>query len=545
MNTNRKYLIGLDFGTLSVRALLMDAASGEEIAVSEFVYPHAVMDHTLPSGKRLPLRYALQHPQDYIDGLQITVREVLEKSQIDPQDVAGLCVDFTTCTVVPINENGTPLCMLDGYADEPHAYVKLWKHHAALDYAEEINRKAEARGERWLSVYGGKVSCEWLLPKIVEVLREAPEIYDATARFAEAGDWISFLLTGEHTTGAGFAGLKALWTADGGFPSNDFYTAIDPRLDGIVGTKICNDVRASGSCVGRLSEEGARLIGLPKGTPLATPLVDGCTPLPALAATNEGEMTLIVGTSGVALVLAKEKRDIPGLCGYVKDSVIPDYYAYESGQASVGDTFSWFVHNCVPRAYEEEAAACGMNIHSYLRKKASVLRVGESRLVALDWFNGNRSVLKDDSLSGVLLGLTLKTRPEEIYRALIEASAFGVRMIVEMFESHGIKIDRICAAGGIAQKDPMMMQIYADILQKELRVAGSAQSAARGSAIYAAAASGLFSDMPSAVAHFALPDKAHYSPIAENVEAYNRLYDEYVRLHDYFGRGCNDVMKRI
>ena len=545
MHMNKKYLIGLDFGTLSVRALLMDAESGEEVAVSEFLYPHAVMDRTLPSGKKLPPRYALQHPQDYIDGLQVTVREVLATSQIDPQSVAGLCVDFTTCTVVPIDENGTPLCLLDGYADEPHAYVKLWKHHAALSYAEEITEKAMARGEDWLSVYGGRVSCEWLLPKIVEVLREAPEIYDATARFADAGDWISLLLTGEHTTGAGFAGLKAFWTADGGFPSNDFYTAIDPRLDGIVGTKICNDVRASGDRLGKLSAEGAKLIGLPEGTPLATPLVDGSTPLPALAATNEGEMTLIVGTSGVALVLAKEKKDIPGLCGYVKDSVIPGYYTFESGQAGVGDMFSWFVHQCVPRAYEEEAEACGMNIHAYLRKKASALRVGESRLIALDWFNGNRSVLKDDALSGMILGLTLKTRPEEIYRALIEASAFGVRMIMETFEAHGIKVDRICAAGGIAQKDPMMMQIYADVLQREVRVAGSAQSAARGSAIYAATAAGLFPDVPTAVAHYALPDRAHYHPIPENVSAYNRLYDEYVRLHDYFGRGCNDVMKRL
>lgn len=542
---SHQYLIGLDFGTLSVRALLLDAQTGKEVAISDFTYPHAVMDTALPSGKKLPPRYALQHPQDYLDGLRITVKAVLEQGGVDPCEIAGLCIDFTTCTVVPMTADGTPLCMIEGYADEPHAYVKLWKHHGAIPYANEIWEIAKARDEKWLSVYGGKLSCEWMIPKVVEILREAPEIYEKAAYFADAGDWLSFLLTGEHTMGVGFAGLKTFWNAEDGFPSNDFFKAIDPRLDGIIGTKICTDVRMSGKSVGTLSAEGARLIGLCEGIPIAAPLVDAATPLPALAATKEGELALIVGTSGVAFAFSKEKKTIPGICGYVKDMILPGYYSYEAGQAGVGDVFSWFVHNCVPRAYEEEAAAKGMNIHAYLRKKASALRVGESRLIALDWFNGNRSILKDDELSGMILGLTLNTRPEEIYRALIEATAYGVRMIVENFEAHGIPIDRICVAGGIAQKDPMMMQIYADVLQKELRIAGSSQSAARGCAIYASVVAGLFSDLPSAVEHFALPDNAYYKPIPENVTAYDRLYEEYKRLHDYFGKGGNDVMKRL
>ena len=542
---SHQYLIGLDFGTLSVRALLLDAQTGNELAISDFTYPHAVMDTALPSGKKLPPRYALQHPQDYLDGLRYTVKTVLTRAKVDASEVAGVCIDFTTCTVVPMTADGTPLCMLEGYENEPHAYVKLWKHHGAISYANEIQALAEARGEKWLSVCGGKISCEWLVPKIVEILREAPEIYDRATYFADAGDWLSFLLTGQRTMGVGFAGLKSFWNADNGFPANDFFVAIDPRLDGIMGTKVCTDVRASGGCVGTLSAEGARLIGLCEGTPLATPHVDAATPLPALGATDEREMALIVGTSGVAFTLSKENKTIPGICGCVKDLIVPGYYSYEAGQAGVGDIFSWFVHNCVPRAYEEDAAARGMNIHAYLREKASKLRVGEGHLLALDWFNGNRSILKDDELSGVILGLTLNTRPEEIYRALIEATAYGVRMITENFEAHGIPINRVCVAGGIAQKDPMMMQIYADVLQKELRIAGSSQSAARGCAIYASVAAGLFPDLPSAVAHLALPDNAHYAPIPENATAYNRLYEEYKCLHDYFGKGVNDVMKRL
>ena len=297
-----------------------------------------------------------------------------------------------------------------------------------------------------------------------------------------------------------------------------------------MGTKLCDDVYPSGSCVGTLTARGAELTGLCEGTPVGAPLVDGGSPMAALCVTEPGELSLVVGTSNVDHVLTKEGKEIPGVCGYVKGSIVPEYYTIEAGQAGAGDTFSWFVHNCIPRAYEEEAAALGMSIHAYLRQKASALLIGESRLIALDWFNGNRSVLKDDALSGMILGLTLKTRPEEIYRALIEATAFGTRMIVDNFEAHGVAIDGICVAGGIAQKDPMMMQIYADVTNKEMRVVDSAQVAARGSAIYAAVAAGLFADVTTAAKHYALPDKAYYHPIPENVAAYNTLYAEYKTL---------------
>ena len=540
----KQYLLGIDFGTLSVRALLLDAETGAE-TVAEYVYPHGVMDRALPSGKALPPRYALQHPRDYLDGLRQTVGEVLSKVGAPPQAVAGICMDFTSCTVVPMTREGTPLCMLEKYENEPHAYVKLWKHHGAIPHAERITAIAKERGEAWLSSYGGTVSSEWLLPKIVEILDEAPDVYRDTAYFAEAGDWLSFLLTGKRTAGASFAGLKAFWNADYGFPSNDFFKAVDERLDGIVGDKICDTVLPTGSCVGTLTAEGAALIGLCEGIPLAAPIVDGMAPLPALSATEEKELTITVGTSSVHLVHAKEPKEIDGLCGYVKHAVVQGLYTFEAGQTGVGDMFSWFVHNCVPRAYEEAAEREGLSIHAYLRKKAAALEIGESGLIALDWFNGNRSVLKDEALSGLILGLTLNTKPEEIYRALIEATAFGTRAIVDRIEENEIVINGVCAAGGIAQKDPMMMQIYADVLNKSIRVVQTSQSAARGSAILASVAAGLFQNVSTAATHFASPESARYLPIPKNVAAYQSLYQEYIRLYNYFGNGGNDVMKKI
>ncbi len=534
---SNQYTIGIDFGTLSARAVLLCAETGEELAASEFVYPHGVMDTALPSGKRLPPRYALQHPQDYLDALKMTVGEVLRQGNIPASSVVGLCIDFTSCTVISMAADGTPLCMTEAYCDHPLAYAKLWKHHGAIPYAEEITAKARARGERWLPLCGGTVSSEWLLPKVAETLREAPELYRDTARFAEAGDWLSFLLTGEHTTSASFAGLKALWTAEDGFPSNDFFISVDPRLDGILGSKLCSDVRPAAASVGRLTDAGAALTGLAAGTVLAAPAIDGTPPVPALSSVKKGEMTMIVGTSSVDLLLAEAAKAVPGLCGCAKDAVIPDYYTYEAGQTGVGDMFAWFVQNCVPRAYEEEAEALGMNIHAYLRNKASALRIGESRLIALDWFNGNRSILKNEALTGLILGLTINTRPEEIYRALIEATAFGTRKIIERFEEYGLAVDCICAAGGIAQKDPMMMQIYADVTQREIRVVNAKQPAARGCAIYAAVAAGLFPNLDTAVRHFALPEAARYTPVPAHSAAYEPLYAEYSRLYAYFGKG--------
>lgn len=540
-----RYVIGIDFGTLSGRAVLVNAESGEEIAESTHIYTHGVMDECLPCGKPLPANYALQHPRDYLDTLKITVPDLLKQAGIHADAIAGLGIDFTACTLLPVDEDGTPLCMKEIYRNRPHAYVKLWKHHAAQPEADEITALAEQRKEAWLPIYGGKISSEWALPKILQVLREAPDIYEHTARFTEAADWLSLMLTDTETHSAAFAGYKGLWNAQTGYPSDDFMTALDPRLHGIVGSKLSKSIFGMDKTAGRLSARGASLTGLSVGTPISLPMIDAHAAMPALGITGEGELMMIIGTSTCHILNSAQGKNVEGICGYVKDGVIPGFYSYEAGQAAVGDIFDWFVKNCVPATYQKEADEKGINIHKLLREKASRLFPGESGLLALDWFNGNRSILVNAHLTGLVLGLTLQTKPEEIYRALIESTAYGTRMIMEQYEESGIAIHRVYAAGGIAQKDEMMMQLYADVLNRDIHIAGSAQAGALGSAIYASVAAGLYPTVNAAAKRLGKPDWKVYRPNFENHALYEGLYAEYRSLHDYFGRGMNDVMVRL
>ena len=540
---NKKYTIGIDFGTLSARAVALDLTTGEEAAVAVFAYPHGVMDRTLPSGKVLPPQYALQHPQDYLDALREVIGGILQK--IEPTAIKAICLDFTTCTVLPVDEKGIPLCFDPCFRDEPHAYVKLWKHHGAVKQAKEFDRVANSRGEKWMVNCGGTSSSEWLFPKFLEILQEAPEVYRKTHRFYEAADWLSLVLTGQETHNPCMAGLKAYWDAETGFPGNDFFCQVDPRLDGVVGTKICGQVASVDQLAGYISKAGAVLTGLPEGTPVAMPIGDAHAALPALNVCRDGDALLVIGTSGVMLVNTGKKADVPGIFSLVDGGVFPNLCTMESGQTGLGDCFDWFVKNCVPGYYQEEARKNGKSIHTLLQEKVAGQRPGESRLIALDWFNGNRSILKKEDLSGLILGMTLQTRTEEIYRALMESAAYGLRVIVDNYEAHGVPIRRLYAAGGIAIKSSLLMQIYADVLGKPIVVSDSSQAGARGSALYAAVAAGECGDIIEAAAKYAQPNGRVYQPNPKNVALYDALYREYRRLHDYFGTGGNNVMDRL
>ena len=540
-----KYVIGIDYGTLSGRTVLVDTETGKEVAEATLSYAHGVMDEKLPCGKKLPANYALQHPNDYLEVLRLTVKEVLKRAKVSANEVVGIGIDFTACTVLPIDKYGNPLCMKEEYENEPHAYVKLWKHHAAQPEADEITELAKKRNEPWLPIYGGKISSEWALPKILQVLRENPEIYHATDRFIEAADWLSLMLTDTETHSAAFAGYKGLWNAETGYPNDAFMTALDERFHGVVGTKLSKKVLGMDQIAGYLSARGASLTGLPVGIPVALPMIDAHAAMPALGITGDGDLMMIVGTSTCHILNSTQGKNVEGICGYVKDGVIPGFYTYEAGQAAVGDSFDWFVKNCVPASYTDEAKEKGINIHKLLREKASRLKAGKSGLLALDWFNGNRSILVNANLTGLILGMTLQTKPEEIYRALIEATAYGTRVIVEQYEQNGIAIKSICAAGGIAQKDEMMMQIYADVLNREIRIAGSTQAGALGSAIYASVAAGIYPGVKNAAARMSQPDLKVYKPDQQNHKLYSKLYAEYKKLHDYFGRDENDVMLKL
>lgn len=538
----KSYTLGIDFGTLSARAVLIRIKDGRKVAESISVYPHGVMDEALPNGRRLLPSYALQHPNDYRDALRRVVAGVLEEAGISAKEIAGVGIDFTACTLLTLDEYGEPLCLSPDFSDEPLAYALLWKHHGAQKYADLMNRVAEERGESWLNFIGGKVSSESMFPKILQILNEAPELYAATHRFIEAGDWITFLLTGEEMHSRNIAGYKAQYVSDS-YPSEDYLSAVDPRLCGLIGSKVSANVIPLSACAGRVSKEGATLSGLAEGTPVAPAMIDAQAAIPALNLLEEGDLLAVIGTSACYIVHSSKERNVPCVFGAAKDVLYPGLYTYEAGQAGLGDSFDWFVRNCLPASYLEEAEAKGMGIHAFLREKASQLAVGESGLLAMDWFNGDRA-LKNDGLSSMILGLTVRTKPEEIYRALIEATAFGARRIVEDFEASGISIRRILATGGIAGKDPMMMQIYADVTGLEVAVGGMKQASARGSAILGAAVGGSFSGLSASAKHFALPPQAIYQPNPEAQEAYNTLYWEYCTLYEQFGNE-NSLLCRL
>lgn len=543
------YTIGVDFGTLSGRAVLVDTTTGEEVAVAVHEYSHGVMDEKLPDGTPLGVDWALQHPQDYLDVFRVTVPMVMKMSMVTPDQVVGVGIDFTACTVLPVKADGTPLCFLDEFRSRPNAWIKLWKHHAAQDEANRLNTIAEQRKEKFLKRYGGKISSEWMIPKIWQTVNEDPGVYDAADRFIEAADWVVWQLTGRETRNTCTAGYKAIWHKHDGYPSNEFFKALHPRMERLVDEKLLRTLMPVGTRAGSITAAAAGLTGLREGTAVAVANVDAHVSIPAVGITSPGKMLAIIGTSTCHMLLGDTEREVPGMCGVVEDGIIEGFFGYEAGQSCVGDHFQWFVENCTPAEYKAEADAAGIDLHTLLTEKAAKLKPGESGLVALDWWNGNRSVLVDVDLTGMIAGMSLITKPEEIYRALIEATAFGTRMIIETFEENGVTVNEFYAAGGIAEKNAFVMQIYADVIKREIRISGSPQAPALGSAMFGAVAAGKadggFDTIMDAARVMAKVKEQTYRPIGENTAIYDRLFAEYRILHDYFGRGANDVMKRL
>lgn len=545
-----KYAIGVDFGTESGRAVLVDVADGREVAIAVHPYANSVIDEYLPGTSiRLEPDWALQDPNDYIEVFKHTIPEVLSKSGVAPADVIGLGVDFTSCTMLPTKADGTPLCYLPEWRDTPHAWVKLWKHHAAQDEANRLNQIARDLGYSFLDRYGGKISSEWFFPKVWQILNEAPQVYAAADRILEATDWVVWQLTGVETRNECTAGYKAMWSKTEGFPPDDFFKALDPRMEHVVDEKMSRTLAPLGAKAGGLTAEAAGWTGLLAGTAVAVANVDAHVAVPAAAVREPGYMVSIMGTSNCHMVIGAEEREVPGICGVVQDGILPGFPGFEAGQSCVGDSFAWYVENCVPAAYEREAAELGVNVHRVLERKAAALKPGESGLLALDWWNGNRTILVDADLTGVILGLSLATKAEEIYRALIESTAYGTRIIVDNFEQHGVPIRGIIAVGGLPERSPMLMQIYADVTGRTIRLIGTSQGGAFGSAMYGAVAAGPevggYATIYDATERMARLRDTTYTPIPENQKVYEQLYQAFVKLHDYFGRGENDVMKDL
>ena len=540
--TSDRCVIGVDYGTLSGRAVVVRVADGAELGSAVFDYPHAVMDVALTAGpsaaagtpQHLPLDWALQVPSDYVAVLKHAVPGAVRDAGIDPAQVIGIATDFTACTMVPTLADGTPLNELERFADEPHAYVKLWKHHAAQSHADRINALAHERKEAWINRYGGLISSEWEFAKGLELLEEAPEVYAATERWVEAADWIVWQLCGNYVRNACTAGYKGI-LQNGQYPSREFLAALNPGFADFVSEKLEQPIGALGTAAGTLTAQAASWTGLPVGIAVAVGNVDAHVTAPAAGATEAGQMVAIMGTSTCHVMNHDELAIVPGMCGVVDGGIIDGAYGYEAGQSGVGDIFAWYVNNQVPGRYVAEAAERGLSVHQYLTELGFAEPVGAHGLLALDWNNGNRSVLVDHELSGLLIGQTLTTRAEQVYRALVESTAFGTKRIVDAFAESGVPVTEFIAAGGLI-KNPQLMQCYADVLGMPISTIASEQGPALGSAIHAAVAAGAYASVREAAAAMGKVNRGVFQPNPTAVKSYAKLYREYRELHDAFGK---------
>ena len=540
------FSVGIDFGTLSARAVLVNTRTGEEAFTSIYGYQDAVIDRFLPySDIELPADFALQNPADYRDAVEALLRDIASNSGAAPESIISIGIDFTACTVLPVDRDLQPLCASEAWRDNPHSWAKLWKHHGAQAEADDINATARRRGEEFLQRYGGSSSSEWFFAKVIEVYRRAPEVYRASYKFLEAGDWVTWLLTGELTTSTCMAGFKAFWSPESGYPSRSFFAAVDPNLADIT-EKTIQEVRTVGSRAGGLTPEMAEITGLRPGTSVAVSLIDAHAATPVVGVVGGDSMVMAMGTSLCHILVSEKEVHIEGISGVVKDGVIPGYYGYEAGQAAVGDIYDWFIQNLAPPDCFEEAAERNISPYAVMDGRAERLAPGESGLLALDWWNGNRSMLNNANLSGLLMGMTLTTRPEEIYRALIESTAFGTRSIVESMERQGLGIKRIFACGGLSRKSEFVMQTFADVLGRRIAVTGVVQTTAYGAAMYGMVAAGRelggYDTLEEAMKRLAKKPHRTFCPDMERHRVYSRLFQEYQRLGRFFGEDCRDMM---
>jgi L-ribulokinase len=549
-----KFTIGLDFGTNSVRALIVDVGTGEEIATSVWEYRHGEAGVVIdPADPHL----ARQHPEDYQEGTLACTREALAtaagKAAFAASDVIGIGVDTTGSTPMPLDASGQALALTDRFREEPAAMAWLWKDHTGHVEAAEITEAARRLRPQYIAKCGGTYSSEWFWSKILRCLRVAPEVFDAAHTWVEIADWIPAFLTGTTDPaaikrGVCAAGHKAMFHPSWGYPDEEFLASLDPKL-ARVRSSLPEQAATVAESAGGLSDEWARKLGLAPGIPVAVGAFDAH--LGGIGSgIRPGTLVKIIGTSTCDMMVAplsQDLPDVPGLCGIVPESILPEFHGLEAGQSAVGDIFNWFVN--VVRPGGDEAGS-----HEALTKGAEALKPGESGLLGLDWHNGNRTVLVDQRLTGLLVGMSLHTTPAEIYRALIESTAFGARAIVDRFEEYGVKVERVVNCGGISAKNALVMQIYADVLGRPLEISRSAQTCALGAAmagaVVAGEAKGGHASFGAAVEAMTGVLDERFEPIPENARTYDRLYAEYVKLHDGFGKAdhpadVSGVMKAL
>jgi L-ribulokinase len=538
--------IGVDFGTESGRVLLLDLGTGHELAVTEVRYPHGVIDDVLPSsGKELPPDTALQDPGDYLEVLYRGIPEALAAGGVTADEVIGIGIDFTCCTVLPVNHDGTPLCQLEEWSDHPYAWVKLWKHHSAQPIADRLNQVAVERGESFLSRYGGRLSSEWYFPKLIETWQKDRAVYDATSAYLEATDWVVWHLTGTLVRASCSAGYKACWSAAEGLAPRAFFEAAYPGFPD-PSEKLGTNFALPGQSAGRLREEVAARLGLSTSVAVAVGNVDSFVSVPGAGIQRPGVFLMVIGTSICDLVIDRHEVRMSGITGVVENGILPGFFGYEAGQAAVGDMFAWFGGRLL--GLRDDATGAG-SWYGELEAAAAKIEPGSSGLVALDWWNGNRTILGDADLSGVIAGLTLATTRAEIYRALLESVAFGTRRIIENLVDHGVAIGEIVACGGIAERSELMMQLLTDVTGLPVAIPDSSQIPARGAALTAALAAGSsqggFDDFEKAVAELRPSMSRRYEPSPRHRATYDEVYSVFCALHDELGRDHVEWLHRL
>jgi L-ribulokinase len=535
------YTIGLDYGTNSVRCLIVDVTNGNELGTAVFEYETGEAGIILDSADH---NLARQNPADYLKGTEVTIKAAITQAKntnkdFDANQIIGIGIDTTGSTPIPVDENGTPLSMLDKFKDNPNACAWLWKDHTGHAEAAEITELAQKEHPEYLAKCGQTYSSEWFFSKILHCLRVDPKVFDTAYTWVEHADYMPALLTGNtHPQKIKrcrcAAGHKAMFNDNwGGYPAKDFLATLDPKM-GQLWEILSEKTYAIDQKAGDLTKDWADKLGLKAGLPVAMGAFDA-----HLGAVGSGiapgKLVKIIGTSTCDMLVAESGQDladIPGICGIVDGSILPGFFGLEAGQSAVGDIFNWFVNYIQPSGEKEGS-------HEALTEKAAKLKPGQSGLLALDWNNGNRTVLVDQRLTGLLVGQTLHTKPEEIYRALIEATAFGALIIINRFEEYGVKVSEVINCGGITEKNPLLMQVYADVTEREMQISRSAQSCALGACIAGAVGAGKkaggYDNFPDAQAAMCGIKDVTYKPITENHKVYQQLYALYNQLHDAFG----------
>jgi L-ribulokinase len=535
------YTIGLDYGTNSVRCLIVDVTNGNELGTAVYEYETGEAGIILDSADH---NLARQNPADYLKGVEVAVKAAITEAKncdkgFGTSGIIGIGIDTTGSTPIPVDKNGTPLSMFDEFKGNPNACAWLWKDHTGHGEAAEITELAEKEHPEYLAKCGGTYSSEWFFSKVLHCLRTDPAVFDAACSWVECCDYVPAVLT--DTTKPDIikrsrcaAGHKALFNDQwGGLPAKDFLAKLHPKL-GELRNRLYEKSYTVKTQAGKLTEQWTHKLGLPAGIPVAVGAFDA-----HLGAVGSGiapgKLVKIIGTSTCDMLVAESSQklpDIPGICGLVEGSILPGFFGLEAGQSAVGDIFNWFVNYIQPGGRSAGS-------HEGLTGKAAKLKPGQSGLLALDWNNGNRTVLVDQRLTGLILGQTLHTKPEEIYRALIEATAFGALAIINRFEEYGVGVSEVINCGGIAEKNPLLMQIYADVTDREMKISRSAQSCALGAgitgAVVAGAESGGYDDFADAQAAMCGIKDITYKPIPENNKVYQQLYALYKQLHDAFG----------